>query len=67
MQMEKKQGQWETWQRKDVWDVKWSDDDPEMFATMEKQKKFVFRGTLPEEPVASNGYLVCVCVYVCGV
>ena len=37
--------------------MKWSDDNPELFAVMEKTRMYVFRGTEPEEPVVSNGYL----------
>jgi len=44
-------------ERKDCWDLIWSDDNPELFACMEKARMYVFRGTLPEEPVTSTGYL----------
>jgi WD repeat-containing protein 35 len=45
------------WERKDAWDMIWSDDNPELFACMEKTRMYVFRGLNPEEPVSSNGYL----------
>jgi len=44
-------------ERKDAWDMKWSDDNPELFACMEKTRMYVFRGLQPEEPVMSSGYL----------
>mmetsp|Transcript_9052 Transcript_9052/g.14851 ORF Transcript_9052/g.14851 Transcript_9052/m.14851 type:complete len:1200 (+) Transcript_9052:114-3713(+) len=44
-------------ERKDAWDMKWSDDNPELFAMMEKTRMYIFRGLDPEEPVLSNAYL----------
>ncbi len=44
-------------ERKDAWDMLWSDDNPELFACMEKTRMYIFRGLNPEEPVSSNGYL----------
>eukprot|EP00727_Mastigamoeba_balamuthi_P004271 m51a1_g13841 hypothetical protein (1211) ;mRNA; r:520608-525261 len=44
-------------ERKDVWDLRWSDDNPELFAVMEKTRMYVFRGLEPEENVVSTGYL----------
>ena len=44
-------------ERKDVWDMRWSEDDPELFALMEKTKMYIFRGTEPEEPVFSSAYI----------
>lgn len=44
-------------ERKDVWDMKWSEDDPNMVVIMEKTKMVVFNGETPEEPVVSSGYL----------
>ncbi len=41
-------------ERKDVWDMKWSDDNPDLFAIMEKTKMYTFRGTTPEEPKLSS-------------
>jgi WD repeat-containing protein 35 len=43
--------------RKDAWDMVWSDDNPELFACMQKTLMYVFRGIHPEEPVTSYGYL----------
>ena len=43
--------------RRDVWDVLWSEDSPDLFAMMEKSRMYVFRGLQPEEPVVSSGYL----------
>ncbi|CAD7934483.1 unnamed protein product [Amoebophrya sp. A120] len=44
-------------ERKDVWDVKWASDNPDLFCFMEKQRMYVVRGSQPEEPVLSNGYI----------
>ena len=43
--------------RKDVWDMKWSTDNPELIAIMEKTRMFVLNGSESEEPVISSGYL----------
>ena len=34
--------------RNDVWSVIWSEDNPEMFASMEKTKMHIFRDVSPE-------------------
>lgn len=44
-------------ERRDVWDVKWAEDNEDMICIMEKAKMVVFRGEIAEEPVASSGYL----------
>lgn len=44
-------------ERKDVWDMRWSDDDADMVAVMEKTKMVVFNGESAEEPVVSSAYL----------
>ena len=44
-------------ERKDVWDVKWSEDDPDMVVAMEKTKMVVFHGEEAEDPVVSSAYL----------
>eukprot|EP01063_Lacrimia_lanifica_P003470 TRINITY_DN1185_c0_g2_i1.p1 TRINITY_DN1185_c0_g2~~TRINITY_DN1185_c0_g2_i1.p1 ORF type:complete len:1243 (+),score=457.53 TRINITY_DN1185_c0_g2_i1:72-3800(+) len=44
-------------ERKDVWDMRWSADDEQLFAMMEKTRMYVFRGTSPEEPVPSAATL----------
>ncbi|KAK3238460.1 WD repeat-containing protein 35 [Cymbomonas tetramitiformis] len=44
-------------ERKDAWDMRWSDDNPELFAIMEKTRMYIFRGMEPEEPILSNGFL----------
>eukprot|EP00163_Fabomonas_tropica_P007371 TRINITY_DN1709_c0_g1_i2.p1 TRINITY_DN1709_c0_g1~~TRINITY_DN1709_c0_g1_i2.p1 ORF type:complete len:1180 (-),score=292.10 TRINITY_DN1709_c0_g1_i2:85-3624(-) len=38
-------------ERKDAWDMRWSDDNPELFAMAEKTRMFIFRGQQPEEPI----------------
>ena len=35
-------------ERKDVWDLCWADDNPDMFAMMEKTRMYIFRGLEPE-------------------
>eukprot|EP00759_Apiculatamorpha_spiralis_P026415 PhF_6_TR29362/c0_g1_i1/m.43202/K19674/WDR35, IFT121; WD repeat-containing protein 35 len=44
-------------ERKDVWDVRWAMDNPEMFAIMEKTRMYIFRGMDPEEPVNSSAHM----------
>jgi hypothetical protein len=41
----------------DAWDMRWADDNPELFAMMEKTRMYIFRGLDPEEPVTSSAYL----------
>uniref|UniRef100_H2ZPD4 WD repeat-containing protein 35 n=1 Tax=Ciona savignyi TaxID=51511 RepID=H2ZPD4_CIOSA len=44
-------------ERKDTWDMKWADDNPELIAIMEKTRMYVFRGLDPEEPLQCSGYI----------
>ena len=44
-------------ERKDVWDMKWSTDNPELIVIMEKTRMFVLNGPDSEDPVISSGYL----------
>ena len=44
-------------ERKDAWDMIWAEDNPDLFACMEKTRMYVFRGLLPEEPIQSSAYL----------
>lgn len=41
-------------ERKEVWDLKWAEDNPEQFAIMEKTRMYIFRGLEPEEPMVSS-------------
>lgn len=43
--------------RKDVWDMKWAEDNPDMICIMEKTKMVVFRDDISEEPTISSGYI----------
>ncbi|CAG0879889.1 unnamed protein product [Darwinula stevensoni] len=43
--------------RKDVWDLEWASDNPELFAIMEKTRMYIFRNLDPEEPISSAGYI----------
>lgn len=42
-------------ERKDVWDIKWASDNPEMFAIMEKTRVCIFKDLEPEQPTVSSG------------
>ncbi|KAM6355755.1 WD repeat-containing protein 35 isoform 3-T3 [Podargus strigoides] len=44
-------------ERKDVWDMKWAKDNPDLFAMMEKTRMYVFRNLNPEEPIQTSGYI----------
>ncbi|CAG9463207.1 unnamed protein product [Pedinophyceae sp. YPF-701] len=44
-------------ERRDVWDLKWAEDDPELLAVMEKAKLVVIRGNEAEEPAPSTSHL----------
>jgi WD repeat-containing protein 35 len=44
-------------ERKEVWSIVWSSDNPNLCALMEKNRLFVFRDFEPEEPILSAGYL----------
>ena len=44
-------------ERKDAWDMVWAEDNPNLFAMMEKTRMYIYRGVEPEEPVLSSGYL----------
>ena len=44
-------------ERKEVWSVVWSSDNPNLCALMEKNRLFVFNNFEPEEPILSAGYL----------
>ncbi len=37
--------------------MKWSEDNPALFVTMEKGRMYIFRGANPEEPIQSNAYI----------
>ncbi|KAJ3272616.1 WD repeat-containing protein 35 [Terramyces sp. JEL0728] len=44
-------------ERKDVWDVKWATDNPELFSIMEKTRLYIFKNLDPEEPLTCSGYI----------
>ena len=44
-------------ERKEVWSVIWSEDEPNLCAIMEKNRLYVMRDFEAEEPVLSPGYL----------
>ncbi len=35
-------------ERKEVWNLCWANDNPDLFAIMEKTRMYIFRGTDPE-------------------
>ena len=48
----------------DVWDMRWSEDDPELFAMMEKTKMYIFRRAaqgrmMPSDAVCLHALLLC--------
>ncbi|RZF44312.1 hypothetical protein LSTR_LSTR006862 [Laodelphax striatellus] len=50
-------GELERFERKDVWAMVWASDNPQLLAIMEKTRMYVLRGTEPEEPILSAGYI----------
>lgn len=44
-------------EKKDVWNMKWSSDDPDSFSTLEKNKLIIYRNFEPEESGNASGYL----------
>jgi WD repeat-containing protein 35 len=50
-------GQQLDFERKDVWNMRWASDNPDLFAIMEKTRMYIVRGLQPEEPVLSNAYI----------
>lgn len=43
--------------KRDVWDIKWAEDNDELLCIMEKTKMTILRGDVAEDPVISSGYL----------
>eukprot|EP01107_Rhizomastix_libera_P005097 TRINITY_DN1832_c0_g1_i1.p1 TRINITY_DN1832_c0_g1~~TRINITY_DN1832_c0_g1_i1.p1 ORF type:complete len:836 (+),score=248.88 TRINITY_DN1832_c0_g1_i1:50-2509(+) len=56
-------GNWRTggklldFERKPIWQVYWSDDNPDVCAIMEKMRMYILRGVEPEESTVSSGYI----------
>ena len=44
-------------ERRDVWALVWASDNPDLLAIMEKTRMYVIRGSEPEEPIQSSGYI----------
>ena len=44
-------------EKKEVWDVKWAEDQPNSFVCMEKCRMYTVKGTEPEEPIQTEGYI----------
>jgi len=47
-----------TFERRDIWNLLWSTDNPVLFTVMEKNKMYIIRDTEPEEPITSHHYLL---------
>lgn len=45
-------------ERKDVWDMKWAKDNPDLFAMMEKTRMYVFRNLDPEVDINIHKLLI---------
>jgi WD repeat-containing protein 35 len=56
-------GQLLNFERKDVWDMKWADDNPELFAMMEKTRMYICRNLEVEEPIQSSGCMYHLCYF----
>ena len=52
-----REGELIKFERKDVWDMMWAVDNPDLFAMMEKTRMYIFRNLEPEEPILSAGYI----------
>ena len=50
-------GEHQVFERKDVWDMLWADDFPDLWCMTEKHRMYVFRGAEPEEPILTSGFL----------
>jgi WD repeat-containing protein 35 len=50
-------GEHQVFEKKDVWDMLWADDFPDLWCMTEKHRMYVFRGGEPEEPILTSGYL----------
>lgn len=48
----------EGFERKDVWEVKWANDDPKSFAIMEKTRLLIINGIEPEDPLNCAGCIL---------
>lgn len=44
-------------ERKDVWCMRWAEDEPRMFALVEKTRLYIFNDLVPEDPVHSTSNL----------
>ncbi|MCQ2817045.1 MAG: hypothetical protein MJ252_07250 [archaeon] len=53
----KRKGEKLNFEKKEVWDVKWSDQDELTYAFMEKNKLNIMKNSEPEEVLQFNGYL----------
>lgn len=44
-------------EKKEVWSVIWSADNPKLCATMEKNRLFIMNDYVAEDPILTSGYL----------
>ena len=56
-EIKKKKGEKLKFEKKDVWSVKWSDQDDPTFAFLEKNRLNIIKNLEPEEVLTCNGYL----------
>lgn len=50
-------------ERKDVWDMKWANDNPDLFSMMEKTRMYVFRNLDPEVSVQIVAFVEWILLY----
>ena len=58
-------GQQLQFERKDVWDMKWAEDNAELFAMMEKTRMYIFRNLDPEVLTLKVPSLTTILPYFC--
>jgi WD repeat-containing protein 35 len=51
------QGEHLSAERKEVWSIMWSSDNPKLCALMEKNRLFICNDYVQEEPILTSGYL----------
>ena len=44
-------------ERQEVWDMRWASDNPHYLAIMERDRMYVLKDGIPEEPINSSAYI----------
>nr|CCC90607.1 unnamed protein product [Trypanosoma congolense IL3000] len=44
-------------ERKDVWNLQWAQDDPQMLVLMERSRMYIYHGTEGEEPITCSAHI----------